>query len=159
MKAYWIEPWEDSIPYGNGIILLNVVDNTYEILSVPEPTNKIILCGKYMTYPEGVFGLFMDEEDHLYVFTQGLIVPLADVTSMHHDVGLGYRELILYVRNGEFLRYRYLSIWRLLMRPGIILDMIFVDMWELNFELPSWVARNYQQGDEGMAFMKKVCRK
>lgn len=156
MSAYWLRPWVDSSAYGRGTVGLKRDVESYQI--IPSTGKKTeMIRGVYIEYPESIFAVFVDENEQLCVLLKNTVISLADIKAMQLDIKLSRRQLVLHLHDGRLLQYRYVGILGLLFRPTILLDMIFLDMWELNFELPSWVESSYHRGDEGISFMKEVC--
>lgn len=155
MTEYCLRPWAESNTYGHEILRLIIRPDGLDVRTASR--NKAITSGIYIHYPEGVFGVFVDEMENVYLLMKGSIFPLSEVTAMTLRTRLIERELTFYFEDQRRVRYQYLSLWRVLFRPSILLDMIFLDMWELQFDLPSWMAECYQKGDEGIVFMKNVC--
>ena len=156
MSEYWLRPWVDSSAYGCGTVGLKRDVESYQI--IPSTGKKTeMIRGMYIQYPESIFAVFVDENEQLGVLLKNTVISLADIKAMQLDIRLSRRQLILHLHDDRLIQYRYLSIFDLLFRPTILLDMIFLDMWELNFELPSWVESSYHRGDEGISFMKEVC--
>ena len=49
MKDYWLIPWADSPPYGNGYILLKASTEQYKVLSHAKPLVGVPVRGRYIT--------------------------------------------------------------------------------------------------------------
>ncbi|QIO05236.1 hypothetical protein [Acinetobacter shaoyimingii] len=152
MQDYLLLPWADSSPYGDGRLLLHASAAGYKLSPCVMSLNDVTVSGRYINYPEGRFGFFVDKDQRICLFFRGMVLPLSEVASMTHRIGWRKRELSLQLQSGKVILFKYLGIGSLLIRPELLLDMLLLDMWELQFDLPSWVKAEFNRAEDGRTF-------
>lgn len=147
MKTLRLIYWDKSVSIGKTTLSIDLSQR--KLIFLPEIEDNKEIFGWYAKYNEGVFYIFTDDRNNLYIGFDKNHINVSFVSSIQWHSNIKNRKFQAYSEGRDIiLEFKYKTLINSLKKPWSILEDIFIpdDDWGLVSDLPSFIHSSFRQG-------------